>query len=504
MKQRFLETFEEEHVQSELFALDNETARFSKIPPKVRIRTRYVEDEIFVDTSGHVWQHDRYFKIDWNKCELSDHVKTTFQQYIWYRLASSSPITAASNFAQMIAIQTALGNPAFPWSEAACKIILAQCSRDEFFNFRLFYRWASLNEKPGFLTEIASALDDLAGPEFEIYRSIKDRKNILSPSEEESLLDVIENIVTGVDYFSFQDNVISHISWELGCRPEQVAGIEHQHLKKSLGPNGEEYFHLSLIRIKQRSFNSTYRNRVISRKLAEKLLKLIDAKENHFGNSKNTDPIFITASQKRIIGSTVRFAIADICQQAGISSGTSTLLRHNMAQKLADQGTPGDLISDMLDHTTKVAARYYVAATPEIGKIKARALGKNATYKELMSLMTGAVIRREDIRDNRQIVKGMVATRYIGHIGACGLDPDTACNKNPIYSCYTCRKFHPFFDGQHAQVIEALRMETQILLNQSLDLHENKVVLQLEKTIEFAERTQSACQSVLMRSKNET
>jgi hypothetical protein len=42
----------------------------------------------------------------------------------------------------------------------------------------------------------------------------------------------------------------------------------------------------------------------------------------------------------------------------------------------------------MLDHTTKIAARHYVAATPAIAKIKARALGKNATYKELMSLMT--------------------------------------------------------------------------------------------------------------------
>ncbi|WP_076591365.1 hypothetical protein [Herminiimonas arsenitoxidans] len=167
-----------------------------------------------------------------------------------------------------------------------------------------------------------------------------------------------------------------------------------------------------------------------------------------------------------------------------------------MAQKLADQGTPGDLISDMLDHTTKVAARHYVAATPAIAKIKARALGKNSTYKELMNLMTGTPIYRNDVKDQRSVIKGVVAARYIGNIGKCGLDADTACEKNPIYSCYTCRKFHPFINGQHADVASALRAEVQVMIDQSLDLAENKVVLQLEKTIEHVCDVSDRCTSL--------
>lgn len=205
----------------------------------------------------------------------------------------------------------------------------------------------------------------------------------------------------------------------------------------------------------------------------------------------------MTPKGNRIKSYTVFYAIADVFNQAGILGGNSTLLRHNMAQKLADQGTPGDLISDLLDHSTKVAAGHYVAATPEIGRIKARALGRNSTYIDLMAQLTGSPINRAVITDARQIVKGVIATQYIGNIGACGLDPNTACEKNPIYSCYTCKKFHPFINGDHADVVQALRTEIQVLLDQSIDLPENKVVLQLERTIEYAEHTAAICSSAL-------
>ena len=326
---------------------------------------------------------------------------------------------------------------------------------------------------------------------------MKIRENVFSAWEESAFISALDEAIDDSDYFALRDNVIAHLNWELGLRAAQVTGVEETHLNETMGPGGTNYYHLAVIRLKQRTFQSSYRNRVVSQQLAEKIKKLILLKAGYFEQAPAERPIFVTMRNKRISAVDVREAIIHMCERASIHPGDSTFLRHNMAQKLADQGTPGDLISDMLDHTTKVAARHYVAATPAIAKIKARALGKNATYKELMSLMTGELIHRNEAVDPNKIVHGVVATRYIGNIGVCGLDADTSCQKNPIYSCYTCRKFNPFIDGEHAAVVDALRGEVQVVLDQSIDLAENKLVLQLEKTIEHACDVLQRCKSTL-------
>lgn len=468
------------------------------IPSRVRIRTRYHEDEIFVDTSKEIWKHSRYCSIDWAKCKFEGSVLTAFKQFIWYRLSSCSPTTAQINFERIIQIQDFITQISFPWTLASAKEILtfSEFERTAFLSFRLFYRWAAWKSLAGFSSEIATSLDDVAAPFYDTYLSVKNRSQVLSPTEEVLLLSAIDELSYDKDYLSFQDNVIAHLSWELGCRPEQVAGIEHAHFTSTARPNGSAYYDLKIIRLKQSNYTSSYRKRVISERLASKINELILLKEAYWQEPSLPDaPLFQTMSKQRLKAGAVRLAIAGVFEHAGTRPGNSTLLRHNMAQKLADQGTPGDLISDMLDHTTKTAARHYVAATPEIGRIKTRALGQNETYRELIGLMTGTPIRREDVKDRNAVVKGVVATRYIGNIGACGLDTDTHCDKNPIYSCYSCRKFHPFINGNHGEVVSALRTEVQVMLNQSHNLTENKVVLQLEQTIEFAERVEKLCAS---------
>lgn len=491
MKQRFIEILGTDTLDAE------STSSSIGVPPKVRIRTRFAEDSIFVDTSGDQWLHERYCAIDWRKCRLDPRVEDAMRRFIWYRLASNSPSTANGNFNLLMSNQEVLERHTFPWSVEACAAILGafQSHRDAFLAFRIFYRWAALKKIAGFTREISSFLDDFAAPDYDTYRSVKFRENVFSAAEESAFISALEDTVDESNYFTLRDNVMVHLNWELGLRTQQVTGVEERHLKEMAGPGGVRYFHLTLIRLKQRTYQSSYRNRVVSERLAKKLQKLIFLKADHFGQQPVERPVFVDIRNRRVSPGMVRNAIVQMCEKAQLDPGSSTFLRHNMAQKLADQGTPGDLISDMLDHTTKVAARHYVAATPAIAKIKARALGKNATYKELMSLMTGALISRKDAGDPAKIVRGVVATRYIGNIGTCGLDTDTACAKNPIYSCYTCRKFHPFIDGEHGNVVAALRSEVQLMLDQSLDLGENKVVLQLEKTIEHASDILARCEA---------
>lgn len=97
------------------------------------------------------------------------------RRFIWHRLASNSPTTANSNFAQLMSKQDVLQRYRFPWSIEDCTAILGalRSDRSTFLAFRLFYRWASLKMIPGFTPEISAHLDDFAAPDFETYRSVK-------------------------------------------------------------------------------------------------------------------------------------------------------------------------------------------------------------------------------------------------------------------------------------------------------------------------------------------
>lgn len=106
MKQRFFEI-----LKTDIGDAENTSA--TGIPPRVRIRTRFAEDSIFVDTSGDQWLHERYCAIDWRKCTLDPKVENALRRFIWYRLASNSPLTANGNFNLLMSKQELLGGVSF-------------------------------------------------------------------------------------------------------------------------------------------------------------------------------------------------------------------------------------------------------------------------------------------------------------------------------------------------------------------------------------------------------
>ncbi|WP_258198006.1 hypothetical protein [Pseudomonas capeferrum] len=90
----------------------------------------------------------------------------------------------------------------------------------------------------------------------------------------------------------------------------------------------------------------------------------------------------------------------------------------------------------------------------------------------------------------------MIDTQYIGDIGACALPVHTHCPYNPVYACYTCKKFHPFADGHHEQVKEALQREAQRFIDiaeQAGDLIRNRPLAQHQTTILAVSATIERC-----------
>ncbi|HIE5701015.1 TPA: hypothetical protein ACXNRH_005088 [Pseudomonas aeruginosa] len=183
----------------------------------------------------------------------------------------------------------------------------------------------------------------------------------------------------------------------------------------------------------------------------------------------------------------------------------SMLLRHHLGQGLADQGTPAEMIAELLGHNSTVAARAYVTATPNIARIKEKALGKSPAYQRIMrSLLTGNIVQRRDSVAERE-VRGVVDMQYIGDIGACALPVHTHCPYNPVYACYTCKKFHPFADGRHEQVKKALQREAQRFIDmaeQAGDLSHNRPLAQHQTTILAVKATIEHCRGHMGEAEN--
>ena len=225
--------------------------------------------------------------------------------------------------------------------------------------------------------------------------------------------------------------------------------------------------------------------------MGENIEKLISHKPFEEGESA----LFIDKKCKRLSTHKLAKIIKDEIVKTGFdfdSFGGNNILRHNLAQALADQGSPAEVISEVLGHNSTVAARAYIAATPQISEIKTRSLGKSERFKEVLEMLETGEPRKKDEVPEERWVQGVVGNGFIGGIGGCGLPSYTPCPKNPVYSCYTCQKFHPFQDGPHNDVLEKLRKEAQAFIDNSLnsgDFKFNRTLEQLELTIESVERT---------------
>ncbi|KAF9657753.1 tyrosine-type recombinase/integrase [Tenacibaculum mesophilum] len=322
------------------------------------------------------------------------------------------------------------------------------------------------------------------------YEKVFLQQNFVSDQEVEQIRNFIKLESHYKQGFkSFRNNIILQIAFELAPRPSQLCMLNKSDFKYVRGKT-KNYYSLNLPMSKKiKSHDIEKRERSITKKLGEKLLMYIKNYNREKKSSKSM-AMFVNNKGDRLTSSDFTSIIKSELAKININR-TPTDLRHNLAQSLADQGASAEIIAELLGHNSTVPARAYIASTPKIADIKTNALGKNNKYKKIMKMLTGD-FKDENKVVNKQKVKGMVGSQYIGGIGKCGLPEDTICSKNPIYSCYSCIKFHPFKNkSQHINVKEELQKQAQYFLDiteKGNDIEHNRSVVQLEKTIAAVQR----------------
>lgn len=474
------------------------------IPNRVKIRSRVQEQEQYVDTGSEVWKWRDggiLTKIDWNNFSFCNTLKNTLKNFIIYRLQTRSLMAIGSNDKWLLQDidNSSLRDFTFWTVPNLIEFLGVLSSRGKLKNihtFRSFYRWATSRNIDGFLKETLITLMEFKAPIRKPYANVFLAGEYLSSEDEDLILYTVKNNYDQNNFISLRDNTILSLCFELSPRPIQIHSIDINDFQKISGSNNNSYYSIMLPLAKKLS-NTNYekRNRKISTELGKKIESLIQFNMKIFNDdvpalfrdthNKNDD-------LKRL--STVRISkiIQQQLKESGLDKGQgATVLRHHLAQSLADQGASAEVIAEILGHNSTLPSNAYIAATPEIAAIKTKALGKNTTYKDISKmLLTGKIIDRNKFIKERW-VKGMVGAQYIGGIGSCGLPENTSCPKNPVYSCYTCNKFHPFKDGSHEEVKIGLQKQVQFFIDTAengLDIEHNRPMLQLEQTIKAVDK----------------
>lgn len=463
-----------------------------KGPIQVAIRTRTNDQPRYVDTRLNAWTwYDGgvALKIDWAELDLTPEFNEIAKGFMAYALEKYAPQTA-SMFARSLVYlsSTSLGRQ-FPWDyqDLIAQLEELKRSRHNLIGFRRLYRWAVDRGIKGFDLNTYLTIKDTKSAPVEPYSRIFLSQSGLELDEETRLLTRIGRHVSSNAWEEAQFNVMLHLGFELAPRAIQFHSLDIADFELVEGADRDRYYTLWLPMAKKRGQRRPERRpRKVTSQLGEKISRHIAEIQKKFGNA--SQPLFVNLKGKRLSVAEIGVGLKKELLDAGIEkpSQVTMLLRHHLGQGLADQGTPADMIAELLGHNSTVAARAYVTATPNIARIKEKALGKSPAYQRIMrSLLTGEVVERRATAAERAI-RGVIDTQYIGDIGACALPVHTHCPYNPVYACYTCKKFHPFADGRHDQVKEALQREAQRFIDiaeQAGDLIHNRPLAQHQTTI---------------------
>ena len=472
-------------------------------PAQVAIRTRTNDQPRYVDTRLPVWtwyDGGRALTIDWASLDLTPELKEISKGFMAYALEKYAPQTAFMFIRSIVYLSSTALARDFPWGyqDLIHELNGFRQSRQHLIGFRRLYRWAVDRGIKGFDSNVYLKIKEVKSDRVDPYARIFLSQSGLDLEEEVRLLKRIEREISPSSWEEAQFNIILHLGFELAPRSIQFHSLDIADFEFVESADHEKYYTLWLPMAKKVGQRRPERRpRKITTRLGEKISRHISELQQRFG-SDDCLPLFVNRRGKRLSVQEIGLGLKHELNEAGVEkpNQVTMLLRHHLGQGLADQGTPADMIAELLGHNSTVAARAYVTATPNIARIKEKALGKSPSYKSIMrSLLTGEIVQRRNTVSERA-VRGVIDTQYIGDIGACALPVHTHCPYNPVYACYTCKKFHPFADGRHEQVREALQREAQRFIDiaeQAGDLIHNRPLAQHQTTILAVSSTIERC-----------
>jgi len=471
-----------------------------KIPEKIYLKSASVFDDRYINTLGDNWSFDYsgsrryvYFSLELQLNKLT--------KYICYKYASTRMATHLPNLAR--AWTKAIGicskkNDSFSFGALKSHIENKDISSIDFYSILFGLKVLCAEEFPGFNLSDYDELEFIARPPVDTWGIYQEIDNVLSPQEKNMItngLFEMASLITNdeVNYHleDVLDAAILGLIYATGARPVQLAKLAAEDIRIDTRNTNSGLIRYSILipYAKQRNVATDRLYLALPTEIGEILIhyinrKLLKPKDKLFDTGVSS-PRYVSKSLNRCI---IKFSSSDYqnaiaCGEAATPVITPTDLRHNVGHSLAMQGVSAEEIAHILGQASLVVAKHYILATPSLALVRARALGVNPVWQNMVAMMlTGELIQNSDWHGKR--VAGVIGNTLLSEIGGCSKS-HTNCIFAEARSCYGCLYYRPFSDGDHEKVLQSIYKEIYELveLSDSVGNSRNPLIRIHETTI---------------------
>lgn len=336
-------------------------------------------------------------------------------------------------------------------------------------------------------TDLHDHVSALRAPRRDIYKTVRNRECFVPLDQQSLLIELFDDLKgeiergsTNVRSIELRNACILLLSHQYGLRPGSIARIKVHDI--TLHESG--VVHVSIPLIKLRDKNALRRvTRRIKHDWAVLFVEFLRRRESrHASSTSPADSLF------HLSPASISHIIIDLTSEVLGEAWTPTDLRHTAAQRLADAGASHISLSEFLGHASTLTANVYFDASPSQAERINQALSLSPIYTEIADTARTKTITSTELRDlppSHQI--GAVPHGIpITGIGGCTIG-QSLCAKNPVLSCYTCRRFLPVADRRiHEGVIESLRPVVTMFAEASHATGQGGSQAQLTRTLRAA------------------
>lgn len=468
--------------------------------------SRSMFDTQFILTRDQVWQvkfGGVYFKIDFNELIDCDEDQQKIIKWIIVNLAQRYNFGYVIDMFKNLCLIFKRENTFFfdvclnYLEEILLTITPEKQSANDYYAFKRVVLFLIESEFPGFDYKDEYKVEVLPYPSRpDAWKAYYDLDFRLKPDTSRYIRNGILAVASQKEEYSL-DEIIAvsalAIVYETGLRPIQM----HRLTDKDLSSDGDEFYSLLITRAKSRGIknNGSY-TITLSSEVGGLLAYLVKLRPTFPSQENASDQLLRASESEEAIDQQRMTSLINkglrVFGGKDIPRLTPYDFRHNVGHNLAMTGASADEIALILGHSSTVAARHYISATPEIAFLKQKALGENRAYLDMMGMiMTGEIIEEDNCLSQK--VAGNINNMMITGIGGCTAN---LCHFIPVRACYGCSNFNPFKDGNHNVVKEALQNEVKVLMKLSDSTGQtsrNPLIFEHEQTIFEVDSVISLC-----------
>lgn len=329
-------------------------------------------------------------------------------------------------------------------------------------------------------------VSQLESPTQDIYKTVRTGECFLPLDDQSLLIDYLDEVSGSVrktpeahSTTQLRNACILAIIHQYGCRPGQVARIKKSDVRQY--ENGT--VHIAIPLLKQRGTEALRRvTRRVKYEWGSIFTEYTVRRLQAASTGALTDSYFDLPPKRLSV------ALGDLIESITGTRWSPTDLRHTAAQRLADAGTSHIALSEFMGHATTLTANVYFDASPTQAQRINQALAISTIYSNVAEVARTRTIDKTALLHlpSDQQIGAIPHGIPIAGIGGCSAG-QSLCSKNPVLSCYTCRKFLPLSDAKvHESVVESLRPVVSEFASASRFNEESPAYTQLRRMFQAA------------------